>query len=479
MPNFLHGVETLEITTGPRPVRVVKSAVIGIIGTSHYGSKNTPVLIQSLQDVANKLGPAMKEFTLAKHCELILRQGAGTIIAVNVYNSAEHTSEVEEETVTIGANGKFTTALQMAPGFPVTLTSLDGNTTYESGPNDDYTWNSVTSTFTILNPSLLETPNTQLKVSYTRHALSLVPEADVIGGIAEDNDRTGLKVFDLCKNTFGFSPKIFLAPVFCETNTMKDQLLTVANTFRGRALIDAPISTTLAEVVAGRGPLGTINFNTSSKRAVLCYPHFEVDFAWGEEVIGLSTFLAGAWVKTINDFGYWYSPSNKEFVGAKNPTEVLSGDINNAQTDANLLNENGVVTYLAAFGTGYRTWGNRSAAWPTNTAPENFLSVQLTADVIHESIELAMLPFIDQPLTDGLIDSIKETVNAFIKTLIQRGALLVGSECLYDPANNPPTQLALGQVVFDIVMMPPVPAERITFQSFIDINLLSSLGAEQ
>ena len=34
-----------------------------------------------------------------------------------------------------------------------------------------------------------------------------------------------------------------------------------------------------------------------------------------------------------------------------------------------------------------------------------------------------------------------------------------------------------GHILFDVEFMPPVPAERITFESFIDIELLKSLGA--
>ena len=35
--NYLHGVETIEVERGPRPVRTVKSAVIGLIGTVTTG----------------------------------------------------------------------------------------------------------------------------------------------------------------------------------------------------------------------------------------------------------------------------------------------------------------------------------------------------------------------------------------------------------------------------------------------------------
>ena len=34
MDSFLHGVEVIEIDTGPRPIQTVRSAVIGLIGTA-------------------------------------------------------------------------------------------------------------------------------------------------------------------------------------------------------------------------------------------------------------------------------------------------------------------------------------------------------------------------------------------------------------------------------------------------------------
>jgi phage tail sheath protein FI len=96
-------------------------------------------------------------------------------------------------------------------------------------------------------------------------------------------------------------------------------------------------------------------------------------------------------------------------------------------------------------------------------------------DVIEESVEFAMLQFIDQPISNALITAILASVNAFIRTLIQRGAL-VGGNASYDPAKNPTVQIAAGQLVFDVDVMPPPPAERLTFETFIDISLLQQLG---
>ena len=96
-------------------------------------------------------------------------------------------------------------------------------------------------------------------------------------------------------------------------------------------------------------------------------------------------------------------------------------------------------------------------------------------DVIEESVELSMLQFIDQPISNGLITAILASVNAFIRTLIQRGALVAGTAS-YNPAENPSDTVAAGQLVFEIDVMPPPPAERMTFDVYLDSTLLSQLG---
>jgi phage tail sheath protein FI len=47
---FLHGVEVVEIDSGPRPIQTVRSSVIGLIGTAPEAEEarfpyHTPVLI--------------------------------------------------------------------------------------------------------------------------------------------------------------------------------------------------------------------------------------------------------------------------------------------------------------------------------------------------------------------------------------------------------------------------------------------------
>jgi phage tail sheath protein FI len=468
--NYLHGVETVELKKGPVPVAVVKSAVIGLIGIAPKGDRNKLILVQNATDAA-QLGEQLPGFTIPQALDAIFSQGAGTVLVINVLDDTDNLVAVADEAHVITNGVTKTTA---APIKDFVLKDSDGDTTFVLGT--DYTVDDF-GNITVLNFTAIPEGST-VEASYKKLDASTVETTQIIGSYDPETDtRTGLRCFDLAFALFGFTPKILIAPGYSTDNAIKEALIIASDKFRGRALLDAPAGTTPSGAIAGRGPAGEINFYTSSKRAVLLYPMVKAfDPASGaSQDRPYSQFFAGVWAATINTDGYWFSPSNREMRGVTGLERSITWAINDPQTDANLLNEKGIVTVAAGYGTGIRTWGNRSAAWPTNTAPENFLSVQLTADVIHESIELAMLPFIDRPINNAIVDSILESVNAFLRTLVSRGAIVDG-RCSYDPAKNPPTEIALGHLTFDLTFMPPTPAERITFESFIDINLLNSIG---
>lgn len=302
---------------------------------------------------------------------------------------------------------------------------------------------------------------------------------DINGGIdSVTGKRTGLKAFEDCYSLFGYYPKTIIAPVFCEDTAVVTEINTTCNKIRAMGIVDAPIGATVQDVIKGRGPQGTINFNTSSERIILCYPHLKV-YDSTTDSIKLQPYsqrLAGVIAAKDVEKGYHWSPSNTEIQGIVGVERQLTSMINDPTSEVNTLNEAGVVTVFNSYGSGLRTWGNRTAAYPSSTHPTNFINVRRTADILHESVEYAMLQFIDFPIDNGLIDSICETVNQFIRTLIGRGALIDG-KCSFNSEKNPTTEIANGHLTFDIEFMPPTPAERITFESFINIELLKSLGA--
>lgn len=480
--NFLHGVETVEVIKGPRPVRAVKTAVIGLVGTApvhHLDAAdrhvNDPYLVLSDRDAGRLAGPALTGYTIPQALDAIFDQGRGTVIVINVFDPSVHKTAVTAEAVTLGADG--TAQLAHRDIVSAVVKSQDGATTHAAGT--DYTLDRVTGLLVRAAGGGIAA-GASLTVDYVRADPTKVTAADVIGSVDVAGRRLGMQGFLNCYNLFGMFPKILIAPVYGTQRSVAVELEVLASPAkcRGIALVDAPIGTTRDQAIAGRGPSGAINFGFSSERVVLCYPHLKVyDLATdANRLEPFSQRLAGVIAATDDEFGYWFSPSNKVIKGIVGAERDLSAMINDPTSDVNLLNEAGIVTVFNSFGTGLRTWGNRSSAWPTSTAQGNFILTRRTADMVHESLEYAMLQFIDLPINDALIDGIVETGNGFIRTLISRGALTIGSRCEFDKAKNPPTELAAGHLTFDLIFCPPPPAERITFESFIDIKLLANLG---
>jgi phage tail sheath protein FI len=322
---------------------------------------------------------------------------------------------------------------------------------------------------------------------------SKVTDTDVIGAVT-GGVSTGMQAFQTTFETMGFFPKILIAPGYSQDVSVASALAAAANKIRAMALVDSAPSTSAAAAVANRSANGNA-FASTDKRTILCYPQ-ESFFDSGIVPTGVALNNSGAPVPTqfnaiaVAPFsqwvagaiaardlanGYWWSPSNTQVNGILGPDVQLYASILDPSSDVNNLNAAGIVTVFNAFGTGLRVWGNRSAAYPSATTPDNFISVRRTMDVIEESVELAMLQFIDQPISNALIDAILASANSFIRSLIQRGALVAGAAS-FNPAENPSAQISAGQLVFDIDVMPPPPAERITFQAFIDVALLQQLG---
>ena len=470
--NFLHGIETVEVERGPRAIRVVKSAVIALVGTAPIGPINELTLSQTEVDDA-KFGPDLAGFSIAEALAGIHAFGAGTILVVNVLDPAIHRSNVVGQARQFGDNDLL--QLQHGALQLLVLKSEDGNNTYVLGT--DYSVSMLTGQVTRLATGSIPA-TAKVKADYTHADPSKVTPADIIGSVTQAGRRTGLKAFPDSYNLFGFFPKLFIAPGFSTLNSVGVELISVATQLGGVAYIDAPIGATVQQVIAGRGPVGTINFNTSSDRVRLCYPHVKVYDANtnGERLQPLSIRAAGLRAKVDNDKGYWWPSSNQELVGVIGLERPLTARVDDPNSEVNLLNENGITTVFNSFGTGLRLWGNRTAAWPTVTHMRNFENVRRTKDVVDESIRYSSLQFVDMPITNSLIDSITESVNQFMRKLIGDEALL-GGECWYDPARNPQTEIEAGHLLFSYKLTVPLPFERGTFETEITGEYLVNLGA--
>lgn len=472
MSSFLHGIETITVSQGSRPVNIVKSGVIGLVGIAPTGPANVLVPVYPNSGDAAAFGAQVPGFNIPQALEVIFNQGAGVVLVVNVFNATKHLAQVTDEVKTV-TNG--TLKLAAAPIGAVTIKdSEDEPVAFEEGT--DYSIDAY-GNFKVLSTAIANT--TVLKFSYKKLDISLVEAADLVGTYnGTTNVRTGMQCFDTAFNALGFNPKIFISPSFTTMPAVLTGLASCAAKFKGIVYHDAPLGTTINAAIAGRGPAGTFGFNTSDKRVELLYPHLKkYDPATNENVnFPYSAFMAGIRAALDNSDGFWFSSSNKEIKGATGIERELSSSTTDVNSDTNRLNAAGITTVFNTFGSGNRTWGNRNASFPVNTGADSFSNIVRIDDVVTDSLEQAALQFVDLPITQGLIDTIRESGNAFIRVLIGRGALLPGSMIKYNKSDNPVEELANGHITFERIYMGPTPAERITFKSVLDINLLASIA---
>lgn len=96
MDSFLHGVEVIEIDTGPRPIQTVRSAVIGLIGTAPRADVeafplNTPILLAGSRREAAKLlaNTGDDDGTLPSALDAIFDQVGALVVVVRVEHGAD------------------------------------------------------------------------------------------------------------------------------------------------------------------------------------------------------------------------------------------------------------------------------------------------------------------------------------------------------------------------------------------------------
>lgn len=470
---FLHGIETIESTDILPNVNEVRSAVIGIVGTAPSGPVNVPTVIQSAADAAQFGSFAefglTSGYTLPYALNAIQEYGAGTVVAINVFepeSTGNVSTEVTDEAVTY-ADSAFTLAHQNVSN--VVVKSSDGSTTYTV--TTDYTVNATAGTIAkVAEGALAEVSSVKVSYTYTaqgtiQNNVSDVTNSQIIGSTDASGNRTGAQAFLDVFSRFGFSPKILIAPGFSSASGVHTALLTLAEKLRAVVLIDMPAGLTVAEAIAARGTVGDVLLNTTSDRAMILYPHVKHydPHTDSDQLMPMSATMAGLMAKTDRDFGYWYSPSNKGLIGITGLERNITSSYTDSTTEIQQLNEKGITSVLNSYGNGYRAYGNRLASFnaTNNNGLATFLVSRRVCDMIADSLEQTMQQYVDRPLTAAIINDIVLIGNNFLNTLISRGAL-VGGKCYPSPTENTAQSLSSGQLVLVFEYNPPAPLERLT-----------------
>lgn len=395
---FLHGVEVLELDTGIRPIRTVRSAVIGLVGTAPEADAtvfpiNEPVLIPGSRAIAGQLGTTG---TLPAAMDGIFDQVGATVVVVRVEEGADETA---------------------------TMSNMVGTSTAYTGVH----------ALLKAETSLGVTPKILIATGFTHQRV-------------EDSENPG---------------QFLVNPVVAELLGIAQDSVGLGDRLRAIVVADGPNTTdTAAQAYAS---------DHGSDRLYVVDP-------WVKVLSGInfvnqpsSARVAGIIARVDAEIGFWESPSNKlmqGIAGTSRPVPFALGDANSA---ANVLNENKVTTIIRE--QGFRLWGNRTTSADSKWA---FLSVRRTADMVNESILRGHLWAVDRCINRTYLQDVAESVNEYLRSLKARGAIL-GGECWVDPEANGAGDIADGRVTFDFDFTPCYPAERVTFRSVLTNGYLTEL----
>lgn len=469
--NYLHGVDTSEVERGPRQLHAVHSAVIGLVGVAPTGPVNQASLIGTEQDAA-LFGPALAGFTIPQALKAIHEHGVCPVIVINVLDPSIHKTQVTQETLALNTRTDRTRLAHPAVANLI-LTDAAGGTTYAEGT--DYRLNALSGEIVRIATGAIAV-GAALKASYDYADPSLITDVDIIGALDVNNGTSsGLQALKTTSSLLGLEAKILIAPGFCTQSSVAQSMVALANDLKAMTYLDAPIGATLQQVIDGRDMDGAINFNTLSDRVRLCYPHVKVydPASKTEHLEPLSARAAGLRARVDQDKGFWWSSSNQRLVGVTGLERPLPAHTDDPQSEINRLNAEGITTVLASQD-GFRLWGNRTAAWPTEPHPRHFEHVRRTSDLIDEAIRRLGQNHIDQPINQALIDTLVESVERHGRMLIGKGAVS-HFKAWFDPTRNPDTQLAEGHVLISYRYTPASVLERLSFETEIVSACLTSL----
>lgn len=460
---FHHGTETKRIDGGTSPIYTADGAITAIVGTAPAGAVNTLTVCAAARDFLQFGGNLTgKGFTLPDAAHIWTRYGSGVAYVVNVCDPAKHKTTVSDEILKI--NPDTLTAKTAKPALQSGYTLTDGSNALTE--NTHYTINTLTGEITY------KTKPTAPKISYTYTDPTKVTEADIIGAyVAATGKRTGLELLTEGFARQGADAKIIVVPEYDKTATVRGAMEVVAGKLKAIAYAAAPKGTTLSKALEGRGPLGSINFQTSSDRVQLFFPY--VTGLLGLE--SLATHAAGLRMKTDVEQGYWFSISNRELLGVTGMEIGLTARADDPQSETNRLNEKGITTVFNSYGTGYRMWGNRLACFPTVSHIKNFEVAQRVGDVIDESIRRFELQYIDRPIDDALIDSLLGSIRTYLGTLQSIVGYSVDLDYDYDLVDA----FSKGQVPIKYEYTPKLPAERISNASVMTRKYLANLVSQR
>lgn len=304
-----------------------------------------------------------------------------------------------------------------------------------------------------------------VRVDEATAASGTTTEANIIGKVTSDGQRTGLKALLSAEAELNVKPRILGVPGL-DTQAVTNELVITAQKLRGFAYARA-VASTKEDAVKYRGNFG-------QRELMLLWPEMTRQDAVAKKTGDASTVARalGLRAKIDNDTGWHKTLSNVPVNGVDGLSASVYWDLQQTGTDADYLNENCVTTMIRK--NGFRFWGSRTCSSDPLFPFENYTR---TAQVLADTIADAHMWAVDGTLNPQLAKDIVEGVRAKFRQLKTLGYLIDG-DCWYDDSVNTAETLKSGKLLIDYDYTPVPPLENLLFRQRITDRYLVNFGQQ-
>ena len=438
---------TLAVYVGTAPVNLIR-------GYADADIVNAPVLLKDFAAVKRYMGYS-DDWTTFTLCEAFKAHfdntagNAGPIVAINVLDPTTHKALEQTTTALTFVNGRAT--LNSDKIILDTLALADKVEGTDYSVDYDFTKSQVIID-SIGNTKITGTVN----ASYYDVDASKIEAADIVGGVTAKGVYTGLGVVGLVYPELNFIPNLIVAPGWSEVPEVYNAMITAGTKINGHwdafVLADIPVmddSDPVDDVDAAIEWASENGYN--NERTKICWPQFAT--AQGEIYHGSTLF---AWRQQLVDAEHNGIPmetaSNKSVPIARQYFGASSSNRGFDQSRANDLNEKGISTAVY--------WGGQWVLWGGHTAAYTFGAITDRRTIFDNNIRMMMYITntfqqewaltIDEPMTRGLADTIKNREQEKADALVAVGALIGTPVVSFEETTNSTSELVEGNFVWDI-----------------------------
>ncbi len=434
------GAETIPVYIGRAPIHQLPD---------YSGKTDIPILISSWQDGISKIGYTddWENFELCEALYAHFRNAVQSVGPIVVINALSPDDKKTEELVTATVAFTRKTAVIADPKAILKTISISGKelgTDFSAQYSDD----GKSVVITDLKGGLSSIP-----VSYYDVDPGGVQSSDIITAV---NSGVPKVYYDLT-----LIPSILCSPGWSQKADVFAALVSMSEKINGHwyaflnADLDSSASKNIDTAITAKG-----SYDTVTGAASLFWPMAKK----GARKFHGSTLatVTMQWVDLQNGNVPYETPSNK-LIDIDSMCLADGTPIQFDQTDANRLNAAGIDTMTYWEGS-WRLWGPHTMKFVEGAAIDardvfdcNVRMIRYVANTFQRTYGIE----VDKPMTRSRKDTILNDFQAWLDSLIEDGALLLG-KVEFDEADNPQSDLVEGNFVFETETTNPVPGKALT-----------------